>query len=192
MQGKQPTRKRGRPPKGEVTDKRATLSTRITSELREALDIACRKNDRSLSQEIELRLLRSFDRDASIEEMYGSRENYALVRMIIMAMNTVEAVTGRSWKKDPYTFVQCKKAILGVVRPFRPDGSAEPPADLRAPEELDPSDLGGAAAAGVLTQVVLADPDKPPLPQKGVFYSNEAMTSARIHKDLGKLEEKLK
>lgn len=46
--------------RGPYTDKRRTLSTRITDETRAKLDDASKASGRSLSQEIELRLERSF------------------------------------------------------------------------------------------------------------------------------------
>ena len=51
----------GRPPKGDIRNKRAVFSTRITPELKAALVIAATENGRSLSQEIERRLIDSLD-----------------------------------------------------------------------------------------------------------------------------------
>jgi|2_EtaG_2_1085320.scaffolds.fasta_scaffold05120_5 hypothetical protein len=50
----------GKTPSG---PKRKTISTRITKETRNALEDACVITGRSLSQEIELRLVQSFDKD---------------------------------------------------------------------------------------------------------------------------------
>jgi len=50
----------GKTPSG---PKRKTISTRITEETRNALEDACVITGRSLSQEIELRLVQSFDKD---------------------------------------------------------------------------------------------------------------------------------
>jgi TraY domain len=48
--------KPGPKPRGPFKDKRRTITTRITEEIRAKLEAACAASGRSLSQEIELRL----------------------------------------------------------------------------------------------------------------------------------------
>lgn len=54
------TKRRGRPPKVPGEAKRASFNTRLRSGLKEALEESARGAGRSLSEEIEFRLERSF------------------------------------------------------------------------------------------------------------------------------------
>ena len=66
-------RRRGPKPKGPFEDKRKTLTTRITEQMRIALEGAANDSGRSLSQEIELRLERSFEPGRSLEKQLEER-----------------------------------------------------------------------------------------------------------------------
>ncbi len=59
----------GPKPRGPFIDKRKTMSTRLTSKTRAQLDAAAAQSGRSLSQEIELRLVLSFERDNWVQEI---------------------------------------------------------------------------------------------------------------------------
>lgn len=89
------TRPRGRPPKGDIKGKLAKFSTRITPELREALEIAAKRSNRSLSQEAELRLINSFAGPQKAEQAFGSAENYALAAPGAGPAHVVERVPDR-------------------------------------------------------------------------------------------------
>ena len=81
-------------------DRRKTTSTRITPETRAQLEAAAAHSGRSLAQEIEFRLERSFlDEDARNREM-GGKELQALFRMLGAAAEIIETRTGKSWSKD--------------------------------------------------------------------------------------------
>ena len=188
------SRKRGRPPLGEFENKTATLTTRITAELREALGNAAKGNGRSISQEVERRLRDSFDdkrildRRERVQRPFGGPENYALFRLISMARQNVELVARKTWMDDPYTFEQVLSAATTIWGSFRPEGEAAAPTNMKFP--ADPATLGYSAAWGALSQVTLADPEIP-LPRKGVRYSREATAASVIRRDLGKLTERL-
>ena len=100
-QSKKKTTKRPGPrPQGPYVDKRKTLTTRITEETRTRLEKAAAATDRSLSQEIEFRLERSFlDEDARNREM-GGKELQALFRLLGAAAEMIEARTGKKWSED--------------------------------------------------------------------------------------------
>ena len=74
--------RRGRKPKGEYVGKTKVFSTRLRADTKSALGRAAAKSGRSLSQEVEHRLRRSFDEDRDLFERFGGRENYALLRLI--------------------------------------------------------------------------------------------------------------
>ena len=183
-QDKPKTRKRGRPPKGDYPNTTARLSCRITQELRDSLDSA-RKGKRSLAQETEMRLRQSFDHDLLVEGTFGGRKNYALLRLFRMAMETVEGITGQSWHEDAYTHEQCKRAVVAVLKEFRPKGRAEPTSPWPF-EDGSPNNLGKEAGFGAAQQVVSID-DKPTIG----MGSGAIFVSTNIRRDLGHLAERL-
>ncbi len=84
-------------------DRRKTTSTRITPETRAQLEAAAAHSGRSLAQEIEFRLERSFlDEDARNREM-GGKELQALFRMLGAAAEIVQARTRKRWPQDWHT-----------------------------------------------------------------------------------------
>jgi hypothetical protein len=153
--------KRGPRPKGPYSGQTAVLSTRIRPELRAALEAAARARGVSLSHEIEHRLRRTFYDDEKITEAFGSRRNYALMRMIGSIIEMMMNVKNRKaeWLDDPYLFEQVTKSINVVLEAIRPTG--EPPATVE-----DALDHGGPRqwkwrAAEAIRDVQLADPTLP-------------------------------
>lgn len=118
--------KRGPAPKGEYSSQTAVLSTRITPELRARLEAEVKKSRKTLSREIEHRLRRSFIEDDKISEAFGSRQNYALMRMISMLIETIHfpAYSVKDWREDPDQYDQVIKKINGVFEALRPPGKA--------------------------------------------------------------------
>ncbi len=116
---KKPARKRGRPALPPEEGKRHPLNVRTTKELREKLDAAIRQSGRSLTQEIELRLERSF-RD---EEGFGGKENYALFKMMGGAADVIQARTGKLWMADWDTSVSVRAAWKRLAS----DAAPKPP-----------------------------------------------------------------
>jgi hypothetical protein len=115
--------KRGPRPKGEHATKSRVLSTRIRADLRQALELAARKGRRSLSDEIAMRLRRSFDEDERIVEALGGPKNYAVLRMISCAM---ELQGGRQeWIDDAENFDHVVHTINLILKLLRPAGSEE-------------------------------------------------------------------
>lgn len=76
---------RGPQPKGEYGRKivrTAVLSTRLQPDTRARLSQAARANGRSVSQELEHRLRRTFIDDDKAIEWYGSDQTEAVVKLI--------------------------------------------------------------------------------------------------------------
>src|SRR5262244_1528635 len=121
--------KRGRPARGEFFEKRSNLSTRITSELRKRLDEAAQDSGRSLSQEIEMRLVRSFDEQDNLTVKNFGRQpyTYSIFRISAEIVKDVEAWTGGYWLKDRFTFDIATDAMSALFESFEPEGSREPP-----------------------------------------------------------------
>jgi hypothetical protein len=115
---------RGRVPKGEYANKSKVLSTRIREDTRKALENAALASGRSLSQEIEYRLRRSFDEDRKLIEVFGSRKNYGILRMIssVMDLSGNLANPEKTWLEDPYAFEMMKTSVSLVLDAIKPIG----------------------------------------------------------------------
>lgn len=117
--------KRGPAPKGQYENKTSVLSTRITSELREALEASARQSGRSLSQEIEHRLRRSFKEDRKLVDRFGGRQMYAVFQTAALVAELRLGHGNDVWLRDPHFFDQTLKAIVAVLEQFRPPPDAK-------------------------------------------------------------------
>ncbi len=124
-----------KPPKR--VDRRKTMSTRLTSETRAKLEAATTKSRRSLAQEIEFRLERSFAEeksqaeisDGAVREFYvsfGKLETFLVARLLANAIQTIEAVTGKNWMDDPEAHRQTQEACKTILDAFRPPAGKRP------------------------------------------------------------------
>ena len=117
-QDKEAKARPGPRPRGPFADKRKTLTTRITEKTRLQLEEAAAETGRSLSQEIELRLERSFEQeDAKVDEFGGLLQylfcrNFAsLAQAIAAEIGTAKINTpARTWINDSGIFY----AALGL------------------------------------------------------------------------------
>ena len=121
------SRKRGPQPRGPFHHKRQTLTTRITRDTRRGLDMAAHANDRSLSQEVELRLERSLAQDdiadAVISRIFGDGETYNLMKVLGSLAAEMSTKAGQSWLKDPTVFNNTVAAFGKVLSYFSPHQS---------------------------------------------------------------------
>jgi hypothetical protein len=153
--------KRGRPPKGPYTGRTVVFSTRIRPDTRGRLEAAARAAGRSLSQEFEHRLRRTFTEDDRVIDFFGDPKTAAIVKLIGLVIQSVNRVKGRPsgalpWTEQPHLFDQAVKAVAGVLELFRPPGEvADPFADVGGDQ------LGRVAALGLIEDVQLADPTLP-------------------------------
>jgi hypothetical protein len=158
------TRKRapggGRKPQGEFRGKTATLTTRITTETRQALDSAARKSRRSLSQEVERRLIDSIQKDPSRDRQPHIR---ALGEAFMMMVHGVERRTGHRWCDDAFTVEAVRHGLNFLISHFGPNGTPTLPKTLKEaaaklPPELaqhyrEPTEIGLSEAGIVITLI---------------------------------------
>src|SRR5665213_3311745 len=118
--------KRGPSPQGEYSGKSKVFSTRIRADLRSSLDAAAKVSGRSLSQEVEHRLRRTFVDEDRSENAFGSRRNYLLMRMAATALQSAQNPQNpkAEWLDDPVAFDQAMKFLNAVLKQVRPKGSA--------------------------------------------------------------------
>jgi len=101
-----PVRKRGRPPLPKSERKLSALGFRPTPGLRSMLNKAAERNGRSVGQEVQSRLERSFQE----EDALGGAELHDFLKMLGSAARVIEARTGKRWAKDFETFSAVKAA----------------------------------------------------------------------------------
>ena len=82
-------RRPGPKPRGEFEDKSKVFTTRIRADTREWLEQSAKANKLSLSQQVERLLRRAWDEDRYIEKAFGSRRNFALMRLIAATAETI-------------------------------------------------------------------------------------------------------
>ena len=134
--------KRGPAAKGEFGDKSAVLSTRISADLRAALEKSVAQSGLTLSREIEHRLRRSFDDDKIANEGFGTRRNRALMKMIAISMQTAWTRTNRTlsgWMIRGCSIKLFRKSIF-ILMAVRPPGTEIQPADQKLRRKLEQVD----------------------------------------------------
>lgn len=118
-------RPRGRP-KLKAEDRRSEpISVRLTPALRKQLEEARHSPDIShtLSQEIELRLRRSFAIDNEIAKKFGSPATYAFLRIVATGIQDL-CPDDRLWLDDRFVFDQVTVMINALLSNLRPGGKS--------------------------------------------------------------------
>ncbi|MBM2711677.1 hypothetical protein JQK88_10505 [Mesorhizobium caraganae] len=178
--------KRGPAPKGEYENKSNVLSTRIRSDTRANLVSAAKASGRSLSQEIEHRLRRTFIDDARIEDAFGGRRNYLLMRMVALAAETAFRFAGKNensnWLDEPIAFDAAVKMINEVLSAIRPDGPVDSEDNW---DEEGRADLARAYSDITWSDVQKADPTLPL--DTPIENAREALFDGMLKADLGPL-----
>ena len=124
----------GRPPLPPTEGKRVALGLRTTAGLRRKIDKAARIEGRSISQEAELRLERSFDLDDARTRDFGDDATLKLMRALAMAKMMTEAITGNNALKDPGTAEAARNAMVAILDAVLPTESRA------AKDEVEPSE----------------------------------------------------
>lgn len=135
--------KRGPQPKGEyghTIRRTAVLSTRLQPDTRARLSEAAKAEKRSLSQELEHRLRRTFTDDDKIIDFYGSQSNAAILKLIGAVIQStctnwlVKTADGwipdahkdpGEWLRDPRLFDEVLTAIIHALSWFKPSDSRD-------------------------------------------------------------------
>ncbi|MDH6275601.1 hypothetical protein M2311_005701 [Rhizobium leguminosarum] len=129
------TRKRapgaGRKPSGEFSGKSSAFSTRITPELRAALEKESQDTGKSLSQIVERRLRDSFDIPKRWERALGPGHVRALAYVVAKIATSLEVATGQQWNKDAFTSKALRAALKIAVYYF---GSKD---EVRVPDRVE-------------------------------------------------------
>ena len=123
--------RRGPQPKGEYGRKiarTAVLSTRLQPDTRARLVQAAKASGRSMSQELEHRLHRTFIDDDKAVEFYGSQQTAAVVKLIGATIQSTAARDSmkrkHDWLNEQWLFDDVMTAIEYVLLLFRPEGDS--------------------------------------------------------------------
>lgn len=100
------------------------FNMRLPLDIREELELAAAKNDRSLTKEIVSRLQRSLRTEREVERLYGSKENHRLANILSIAVERAGAkFGGRNWLHDAEVFDFTMELIIRTLGAMHPDGS---------------------------------------------------------------------
>jgi hypothetical protein len=119
-----------RPRKDPSATKSAQVSLRLPATLRARLEAVCREAERSLNQEIEIRLRRSFEQNENIKKQFGET-NFWLFAITARLIGYLERGTGERWWDDAYTFLQVKALMNTLLDHFKPTGRGGAPKRFR-------------------------------------------------------------
>jgi hypothetical protein len=104
--------RRGRPPKAGAA-KRGSFNTRIRDAVKARLEDAARKAGRSLSEEIESRLERSFDQDRMAEILVA--QNSQLFNVLV-ALAKARGTAGPASKEEIQVFAEFTDRLLQISK----------------------------------------------------------------------------
>jgi len=191
--------KRGAKPKGEYAGKSGVLSTRIRQDTRDALQSAKNQSGRSLSQEIEYRLRRSFDEDENIKDKFGTRQNYTVMRALSHLARSMKNpdlsrkekkdpdTESHDWLSDPYTFECAFETMLIYLSSIRPEG------DVIEPKNQANNGQSWDQTRAVLRVLTFAGAVRDADPSIPLLHRSSAQHYFSILKDgLGEIEKRTK
>lgn len=115
----------GRKPKGDFAGKSSAFSTRITPELRAALDAESERTGKSVSQIVERRLRESFEEQKRMQRNLGKDHVKALAYLVAHMATTIEARTKARWHQDMFTNRAVRAAVSHTIDRLRPEGDAD-------------------------------------------------------------------
>jgi TraY domain len=105
------------------------MSLRVTAEIKEQLEKAARRSGRSLSQEAELRLERSFAQDGAMAAALGGPEIERVARLMAAAFKDGGAAASGSpelpveeWIRYPDMYQAAIDAVVDVLSVRKPKG----------------------------------------------------------------------
>ena len=173
---KRKTNHRGRPPIKAGEAKRSSFNTRLRTEVKDRLSVEASNSGRSLSEEIERRLERSFEAEKRADEIadtarqdchaaFGGKGRYHIFQMIADVVADVEEATEEHWLADQTAVERTKSAIVAVIEGLGPKAPTRSPRSALshyAAGKPAPSEIGKAVAKRRLKAIIGTDfPMKP-------------------------------
>jgi hypothetical protein len=183
--------------KDAAAGKRFPLNMRTTFDVRRHLEESAKASGRSLAQEAEYRIERSFlDQKLMIEalELTYGRELSGILMMLGEAMMMTGRQAGfsatstlegsQNWFENGYAFQQAEQAAVAMLEAVRPAGEIIPPTVPKDDGRFDWasyfSHLGAGHAKGLLAEIASAEP------------TTATERVAMLRRSLGSLVERIK
>src|SRR5262249_19302986 len=140
--------RKGRPEMHPLERKSRQFSVRLPPILRNKLTAAASNSGRTLSAEIEARLLASFGETGRMQAEFGGPAAAYLFRQISRQIPMLQRLNGgHRWFEDKWTFCQLEKVMNDVFRYWEPTGSGSAPPNLRNMRPEPGHQLASAALA---------------------------------------------
>jgi hypothetical protein len=163
-------KKRGRPVLPDQL-RRAPVTIRLDPKIRAGLIRESKRRKRTLSSEIEARLQESLRDPDTKEKAFGKSPDRDLAFLIVKLAQHVRAATGKSWRKDRFSFEAFRVAIQILLANLAPPDDPEVPQMIReivriASQEgwpdpnqlLSPHGVGQSVGLGLWRDLMLYDP----------------------------------
>lgn len=161
--------KRGRPALPDE-QKRQQIGVRTSPTLKAALEQAAADNGRSVAQEAEWRLQRTFEE----EERAGGDHTARLLRIVAAEIEKIESVTNKRWSKDLKTWAAVARMFAyGPIRELRPDKSSDDDIVMEAWNRLYAAQQEKKAIANEMTAAGFTV--SPDLPEKARLSRRRGM-----------------
>jgi len=127
--------------------KRRPLNMRTTDDLRERLERAAQWAERSLAQEVELRLELSLQQEDYLRRTWGS-DIFEIADSLARSLYWIEQKSGKRWSEDDDTFELFSQTTLEVLRAYRERRQPAPMSASGTKEEEAKAfaQLGGVSA----------------------------------------------
>jgi hypothetical protein len=132
--------------RGPQPRKGATLGARISIETRKMLESAAKTNQRSMSEEAEIRLAHSLSEERT--------PNYWLLWAFADLVKQAGMMTGQDWIDDPFTHEVARQAIIQFFDAIRPRGEAKMPSSQKAILGLDNEKLPAKVRQMIVSTLV--------------------------------------
>lgn len=193
-----PPKRGGRPPLG-AKRKRATFNTRLDENVRAGLEREAKRNGRSLSQEIQLRLQQSLHTPASALKLKGEKRDRALAALVNHMANATNVVCDDSWHTSPFVFETLRIGWLMLLERLRPAGELAVPSAIAEmmdrerqivplPPDMTPQQVAARQASAIVGGMwwELQNAERPPLNHpRNHFYTDEFYTFPAWREALG-------
>lgn len=109
----------GRKPANPLAPNTSQITVRLPDDMRAQLKAAADDNGRTLTDELQDRLSRSFERDRELDRDPAS---YSLSYLLGRVINTAAATTVGKWRDSPYVWETVRIAFDEIMRNYAPPG----------------------------------------------------------------------
>jgi hypothetical protein len=134
--GSAPQKKMGRPRRHGGEKLNTTLNFRVRDGLHERLIKASSISGRSISEEVERRVERSFENEDRVGSPAGVRLLEIVESSLSQVQRAIPSTVGKDWNESIYAWIMLEGALIAALHYFRPtDELPQMPGGLLAPRD---------------------------------------------------------